>query len=133
MASRPESAMASKARIARSGLLCTTSGPASAWTTISETAWARMSCISRAIRARSSPTARAASLAARSPACRARSASTPASRRNSRTSEPKTKLPTDTTMLNSMPLKERVPITLPSTVTVSTTARCQSRPRSATV
>ncbi len=125
--------MVSKTLIARSGSPRTTSGPASAWITISETACARMSCISRAIRARSSATARAASLAARRPASRARSASTAASRRSSRTRQPKTNAPTEVSSENSAPFGERVPTTLATTVTASTVQRCRSPARSATV
>ncbi len=125
--------MVSNARIARSGLLRTTTGPASAWITISETACARMSCISRAIRARSSATARAASLAARSPASRARSASSRANCRWARTSEPNTKVPTEVTRLNSAPFGEWVPSTFPTTTTASTLHRARSEERSATV
>lgn len=62
IASLPVSEIASKAASARSGAVRTATGPASACTTIRLTAWERMSCISRAILARSRAAARSASI-----------------------------------------------------------------------
>lgn len=73
MASRPVSEIASNAASARSGAVRTATGPASACTIIRLTACERMSCISRAIRARSRAAACSVSMRCVSSSCRARS------------------------------------------------------------